>query len=739
MGYNSRSKEGDRQKMIAILAEKPDVAKKIAAALGGIRDGKDVIPFEKLTANGKKVSALMSRDGYLVTEFRGVPCHVTWALGHLCGLKDAQDYDPSYKSWTRLPKPFLPSHYEIKPSGKDAPARLRSIKAVFEKADGIICATDDDREGELIFSYIYEYTGSKKPVWRACFSSMTKEGFLDAFSNLKEGIDRKPIEAAGRMRAIADWVAGINLTVGMTVQNPKEGVVHVGRVQTPTLKIVVDREKEIRSFKPEPFWKIRAEFTTASGETYPAEHETERFKTEQEANAELDRLLREKEKALVESVESKFTKRGAPQLYSLSALQMDANARYGMTLKQTLSAAESLYTKGYTTYPRTTSRYLTEDMLPAVRKALGSLCGMDEYRELIENGRMPGKSKYWFDNSKVDSHFAIIPTGQIPKSLSPQEQKIFDLIARSLIRMMYGPAELKETSVTTVCAGSRFRSKGIEIVSPGWLVVGGSQKETVLPSLSVGEAVTGAFTLERSETKPPVRYTDKTLLSAMITAGKLVDDEELRKILDDPKVNGIGTSATRDSIIESLIQHGYMTRSGKTFEATDKGIALIDSLPVEAVKSPEMTAVWEKRLAEIADGTERPEVFRKDIEQAVTEWCGTIMEKPRGFLKTPAPKMPEGLSCPVCGKPLASLPWGVQCGACGFSVGTVCGKRLAPEEVADLVSKHRTKLIRGFKSKSGKKFDAWLTWNPEEKKIGFEFPKKNFRRSYRKRKPAGGS
>ena len=719
--------------MIAILAEKPDVAKKIAAALGGIRDGNDVIPFEKLNSNGKRISALMNRDGYLETEFGGVPCRVTWALGHLCQLKDAKDYDPTNESWSNMPKPFLPDPYGIKPEGKDAPARLRAIREIFEKADRVICATDDDREGELIFAYIYEYTGCRKPVQRACFSSMTKEGFLDAFSHLIDGKDRKPVEAAGRMRAIADWVTGINLTVCMSVQNRKEGVAHVGRVQTPTLKIVVDREKEIRSFQPEPFWNIKAEFTTAKGETYPAEHEPERFTTEQEADAELARLLKEKNKAAVESVESKCSKRGAPQLYSLSALQMDANARYGMTLKQTLSTAESLYTKGYTTYPRTTSRYLTEDMLPAVRKALGSLCRMDEYRELIENGRMPAKSKYWFDNAKVDSHFAIIPTGQIPKSLNPQEQKIFDLIARSLIRMMYGPAELKETSVTTVCAGSRFRSKGIEIVSPGWLTVGGTQKETFLPSLSAGEAVTGAFTLERSETKPPARYTDKTLLSAMITAGKLVGDEELKKILDDPKVNGIGTSATRDSIIESLIKNGYMTRSGKTFEATDKGIALIDCLPVEAVKSPEMTAVWEKRLAMIADGTEKPEVFQKDIEQAVTDWCAAIMQKPKGFLKVPAPKMPEGLACPVCGKALESLPWGVRCG-CGFSVGTVCGKKLTPEEVSDLVSKHRTKLIRGFKSKAGKKFDAWLTWNAEDQKIGFEFPKRTFRKRYTKKK-----
>ena len=342
--------------MITVLAEKPDVAKRIAAALGGIRDGKDVIPFEKLNSNGKRISALMNRDGYLETEFGGIPCLVTWALGHLCQLKDARDYDPSYESWSKMPKPFLPDPYGIKPEGKDAPGRLKSIKDAFEKADRIICATDDDREGELIFSYIYEYTGCKKPVRRACFSSMTKEGFQDAFAHLIDGKDRKPVEAAGRMRAVADWVTGINLTVCMSVQNRKEGVAHVGRVQTPTLKIVVDREKEIRSFVPEPFWKIRAEFTTAKGETYPAEHETERFQTEQEADAELARLLKEKNRAAVESVESKCTKRGAPQLYSLSALQMDANARYGMTLKQTLSAAESLYTKGYTTYPPATSR-----------------------------------------------------------------------------------------------------------------------------------------------------------------------------------------------------------------------------------------------------------------------------------------------------------------------------------------------------------------------------------------------
>lgn len=769
--------------MICILAEKPDVATKIAAALGGIKgENGTVIPFEKLQSSEKAIRHLR-QNGYLETVFNGERTLVTWGYGHLCELKQAVDYNESYKQWTHIPLPFIPEKYEIK--RKSAPGsfgtnvrnQLATIKELFRQADTVINATDFDREGEVIFSYIYEYLKCRKPVKRVCYSSMTKDGFQTAFSQLKDGSEMRLTEAAGRMRSIADWVVGINLTVAMTVRNPSQGILSVGRVQTPTLKIVVDREKEIRAFKPEPYWTVNAVFTTAAGETYPGTHTRERFTSEREATDELNRLLSEGKNATVTDITQKSVKRYTPHLYSLAALQMDANARYGMTLKQTLDAAQSLYSDGYTTYPRTSSQYLTEDMYPTVIKVLYALKENPQYTHWIEGRNKPAKSKYWFDDSKVDSHFAIIPTGVRPPDgkLGTYEARVYDLICKSVIRMLYGPAELEQTKVITTAAGADFVSNGSVVKDPGWMAVDGMTNETVLPPLKKGDAVSGAYTSERKETKPPKRYTDKTLLAAMIAAGKDLEDEELKQILADPSVGGIGTGATRDAIIETLIMRDYMVRKQKVFYATERGIALIDALPLEDVKSPAMTAVWEKRLANIQKGTEDAAVFQRELETTLIAWCGAFRALPKGFFndalknaeallgmgesaddtgetddnnnppngndgnKNPASgnaagaNKPKGrggssavsLFCPRCGSPMKKLSWGWACTnpkeQCGFTVGSICSKKLTDNQVGQLLTKGRTAQIAGFKSKAGKSFSAALKLNPETKKIEFDF------------------
>ncbi len=708
--------------MITVLAEKPDVGIRIAAALGGIRTSDGVISFEQLNSRKREIRR-ETEKGYLDTVFEGGPCRVTWGFGHLCRLKEAYEYDPAYRNWRSLPSPFIPGSYEIIPGGKKAAGQLRLIRRLFSESDQIINATDYDREGEVIFSYIYQYTKCTRPVKRACCSSLTEQGLKKAFSELRDGAEMKFTDLAGRMRGIADWIVGINLTVAMSLKNPGNGVLSVGRVQTPTLRMVTDRELEIRNFRPEPYWTISAVFTTARGETYKGAHAAGRFRDKESLEREMARLGENAERATVKGIRKETVKKWMPHLYSLSTLQMGANSRYGMTLKQTLDAAQSLYSKGLTTYPRTTSCYLTEDMLPSVRKVLAILARDPEYAPLIGDRTLSGKSRYWFDNSKVESHFAIVPTGAKPGKLSPAEERIYDMICRSVIRMLYGPAELEETKVETDVSGSLFRSSGTVVLDPGWMAVDGvPSRYAPLPSLTEGESVKGAFSCAEEMTKPPERYTDRTLLAAMISAGKLLDDAELRAVLEDPERAGIGTSATRDSIIETLIRREYIVREKKTLRATQKGIDLISSFPVETVKSPEMTAVWEKRLNGIAAGSENAEVFRRDIERELVNWCGTIRSSPSGSIR---PEEKEALLCPACKRELKKKPWGYVCpaagGGCGFSIGKTAKKQLADNQIRTLLTKGRTGVLSGFVSKNGKRFRAALKWDPESSRVAFVF------------------
>lgn len=719
--------------MITILAEKPDVGNKIAAALDRITlaGGKEV-GFAALKSNEKAVKAQQAKDGFLKISYAGEECYVTWGFGHLVQLKDARDYNPAYKNWRSMPKPFIPKPYELKlrENGNSFDARTKKqfalIKKLFQKSDRIINATDFDREGEVIFSYIYELAGCTKPVQRVCFASQTKDGITDAFAKLKDRSEVLNIEAAGRMRGIADWVVGINLTVAMTLrQHVKGEVLSIGRVQTPTLKMLVDRELQIRNFKPETYWTLDATFRTKAGESYTATHREKRFSDRAAVDAILKKI--DGKPGTVSEITEKREERTPPQLYSLSALQMDANAKFGMTLKETLNAAQALYDGGYTTYPRTDSRYLTEDMVPTVNRVLDSLAKDEAYAPLID-GRPRSFAKWrYFNDKKVESHFAIIPTTSRPKSLSGHQAKIYDLICKSVICMLYGNAVLNRTTVTTSVEGGDFTTSGSSIVEPGFMAVTGKDKETSLPKLSKGETVVGRYEVKEKQTEPPKHYTDKTLLAAMIAAGKELEDEELKKILADPSVAGIGTPATRDAIIETLITRGYAERNKKTLSATDRGIALIQSLTVESIKSPALTAKWEKRLHEIERGNEDPARFLDDIERTVTVWCGEIKDAPvteQWNVETPSA---EPIPCPVCGKPMKAYDWGYGCSGykegCKFSVGTICKKKLTENQLRKLVTERDTGLISGFKSKANKPFRAHLILD-EQNKIMFKFEDK---------------
>jgi DNA topoisomerase-3 len=501
----------------------------------------------------------------------------------------------------------------------------------------------------------------------------------------------------------------------MSLKYPNSGILSVGRVQTPTLAILVQREREILSFKSKPFYVVSALFQKKSGETYRGEHQKKRFETRPEAESVL-RDINGKD-GTVTDVASKTAYKEAPLLYSLSALQMDANELYGLTADQTLTAAQKLYDGGFTTYPRTDTQYLTEDMEQVVDRVLDMLGKTPEFGGFVKGRSRKIEKKRYFDDSKVNSHFAIIPTEQTPRGLSGHTEKLYGLIARSVVRMIYPAAKIEKTTVITEVSGHNFVSNGTVIIDPGWLAVGGKLKEETLPPLSENEKVSGEYELKEGKTEPPKRYTDKTLIAAMKTAGKELTDAELKKILADPSVQGIGTEATRANIIKTLELRDYIERNGKNIVPTERGIMLIDALPVPDLKSPELTAKWEKRMSLIEKKKDTFEDFMSGIGKLTGEWCGMI----GSAVSIPSPSSPSGVSvpkpgsggCPVCGKPVRKLAWGWSCSGytegCVFKFGnTICKKKLTDRQAGDLIEKGETPLIKGFTSKAGKKFDAKL-------------------------------
>lgn len=720
--------------MILIYAEKADMGKKIAAALDCITlpSGKR-IQFDELEKYEKQISEAQ-RQGYFSIRYNGEPCKVTWGSGHVCGLKQAADYNPEYRLWSKLPVPFIPQKYEIMALiGKRNPAadktRMQRFRELFREADLIINATDFDREGEVIFGYLYEFLKCRKLFKRAHFTSQTKDGIREGFRNLKSAAEIKNMEMSGRARGIADFDIGSNLTAQCTLKFGKRGEVwSVGRVQTATLNFFVNREREIRNFKSEPFWTVQALFTTDAGEQYKGTHTTKRFSTKPEAEEILKKICGRT--GTVVEKEILHTKRAVPLLYSLSSLQMDANEQYGYTLDETLKTAQWLYDKEYTTYPRSKSQYLNDDMQSTVTQVLDALEGVSMYEPLI-SGKSRVYEKRFFDSSKVKSHFAIIPTGKIPTSLTDMQAKIYDLICLSVIRMLYREAKIDKTNIITEVAGEQFASSGSVIMDKGWMAVGDvSVKEEVMPNLSEGDIVRGEYSLGEGKTHPPKRYDDKSIVVAMKTAGKTLENTELKKILEDPEVEGIGTEATRANIIETLIARGYIERKGKQFYATERGEFLIDNLPVEELKSAEITAQWEKRLSNIADGKESYDSFIQDIEEATRTWSLRIKEETVSLKKedTAASKPTTGLICPLCKKgELVKHDWGWGCSEYNKGSGCKCsfnnkvlGKTISDSAFSDLINKGETRKLSGFVSKrTGKKFDARLILR--DNKIGFSF------------------
>ena len=595
-----------------IIAEKPSVANDIARALGGFA----------------KKSDYFESDKYVLSS----------AVGHLLELVLPEEYDVKKGKWSFAKLPVIPPHFDLSPIERSQP-RLNVLLRLIKRKDvaGIINACDAGREGELIFRYLLQHARAKKPIERLWLQSMTQQSIRDGFAGLRPDKHLLPLADAAKSRSEADWLVGINGTRAMTAFNSKEGgfyLTTVGRVQTPTLAILVEREDKIRAFTPRDYWEVLARFGAKDGE-YAGRWFNPGFKKDEDAERKPERLWDAaaasqivaacRGKKGIATEESKPTTQLSPLLFDLTSLQREANGRFGFPARMTLSLAQALYEKHKVlTYPRTDSRALPEDYLPTVKdtlKALGESTTFSAFsRQILKQGWVK-PNKRIFDNTKISDHFAIIPTLQTPKHLNEAEQKLYDLVVRRFLAVFYPAAEYLQTTRLTKIGGQHFKTEGKVLQSAGWLAVYGravGEDEKTLPAIEQGEqmSVLGVAG-QANQTKPPPRYTEATLLSAMEGAGKLVEDDELRAAME---AKGLGTPATRAAIIEGLIREEYVLREGRELVPTPKAFSLmfaLHMLGIVELASPELTGEWEYRLKLIEQGKLSRHEFMKQISELV--------------------------------------------------------------------------------------------------------------------------
>ena len=697
--------------MIVIYAEKASLAKAIAAAMNA---GKRIAHPKEPTI------------GHYEFTFNGLPAVLCHGVGHLCQLADAKSYGEQYTKWDLNIYPCIPEKYEVIVKDKTK-ACFDYVKGFFQKADLIINATDPDREGELIFAYIYEAMNCTKPWKRAWIEDLTPQKIRYAFCHLRDSSEVLNIQKAGKARSIADWVCGINLTIAATKKLSSKDMLSVGRVQTPVLAMVVEREKKIVNHIKTPFWKLLADFTTENGK-FTAEYEKGQFDDENKAKEILAECTG-KGTVLSKSVKKKSV--GQPLLFNATLLQATAGKKLGWDLKKTVAVMQELYEHKFMSYPRTSSEHLTVAMQPEVTATLRKLFQLPEYAEYaIPEDQWQGYTKRHFDDSKVDSHPAIIPTMNVPKDLSElsnDEKQLYDLLVKSLIRIVYPKAELEDTTVILNVNGNKFKATGSIITNNGWYAVDAMpDKKATLPPINEGESYPGKYSLKQGFTEPPKRYTEPDLITAMETAGKNIEDEEARSLMKLEN-KGLGTAATRAAIVNSLFSRNYLAKKGKSIYPTEKGIFIIDTLPVDELKSAELTGLWEKRLHEISIGNEDYNSFVSDIEKTVRDWYQKITDS----MSTKYSDKTDNQVCPFCGARVIKGKFGYFCSGkkdngCKFFVPSeICGKSISDVQARRLIEKGKTTLIKGLKSKSGKEFDAYLVVDKKQGKIVFEFPPQN--------------
>jgi len=705
-----------------IIAEKPSVAVDIAKALGGFKRHDDYYESDQFVLSS--------------------------AVGHLLELAVPQEYEVARGKWTFAQLPHLPPRFALAPIERNE-NRLKALQKLIKRKDidRLINACDAGREGELIFRNIAAFTGAKQPISRLWLQSMTPAAIRDGFARLRSDADMRPLADASICRSEADWLVGINGTRAMTAFNNKTGGFNkttVGRVQTPTLAIVVEREQRIRAFQPKDYWEVHASFEAASG-PYDGRWFDEQFSREKAgANGDKEDLKSERiwDRSRAEAIrarclgrpgvvteESKPTTQLSPLLYDLTSLQREANSRFGFAAASTLKIAQALYEKHKVlTYPRTDSRALPEDYLPTVRGTLESLqqgAHGGFAKQILDQGWLK-PNKRIFNNAKVSDHFAIIPTPLAPKHLAEAEQKIYDLVTKRFLAVFYPAAEFLVTTRITRVENEPFKTEGKVLVNAGWLAVYGREVEDGdaprLPRVTPGESVaTVDVRVDACQTKPPARFTEATLLSAMEGAGKLVEEDELRQAMAE---KGLGTPATRAQIIEGLIAESYLLRHGKELQPTAKAFSLmvlLNGLGVESLTKPELTGNWEYKLKQMERGHLQRDVFMQEIRSLAED----IVRRAKAYEHDTIPGDFGVLQarCPKCGGEVYENYKKFQCQSPGCDFGLwkiISGRQFEPEEIEQVITHGRVGPLQGFRSKLGKAFAAVIKLSPEHR-LEFDF------------------
>jgi len=725
-----------------VVAEKPSVARDLATALpGSFKQGKD--------------KAFLEGDDYVIT----------WAVGHLVGLAEPDAYDPKLKKWRFADLPIVPDEFKLVPNDERAAKQLKVIhrQMAREDVDLVINACDAGREGELIFAYVYDTAKVKPPVKRLWLSSMTRKAIEDAFGRLRAGEEMRSLEDAARSRSEADWIVGMNATraASIRLRASFDGAVSLGRVQTPTLALVARREEEIRAFKPEPYWLVEAKFAApgpaptadrpdgsgGAGGASPSRNYSGRYmggkRIEEGEAAKIVEACKGQDGTITKLEKKKETEK-AQLLYDLTSLQRHANTLHGFSARRTLAAAQKLYEEHKAlTYPRTNSRYLTGDMVPDIKDVAELVGHNPNYRKASEY--VVGLSELPLgrvvDDSKVQDHHAIIPTKSEHdlSKMGADELKVYDLVVKRFLAVFHPDAEFERTRVETTVQEHVFRTSGRVLVVAGWRSVYGQEVQgegkpeddsggdQLLPKLERDEVVATLLVESlRKETQPPRRYTEASLLAAMETAGKDIEDVDLREAMKD---SGIGTPATRASIIERLLAVGYIERDGRALHATEKGVQVIRLLGQHALTSPELTGDWEHRLGLIEQGEDSRPAFMKDISKFIGETVEEL-DKLKGVKIERAKLGP----CPVCGREVVENRKGYSCWSredpgCGFVIWKQKARKNLPVSVAkELMASLKesidrgderpvgrtAKQVTGFKGRSGRSFRAKLKIEPRD-------------------------
>ena len=670
------------------IAEKPSVAKDIAEVIG----------------------AKQRNDGY----WEGNGYRVTWTFGHLCTLKEPHDYDENWKWWNLNTLPIIPKQFGVKVM-EDAGVQkqFHVISRLVQECEEVINCGDAGQEGELIQRWVLLKAKCKVPIKRLWISSLTTESIEEGFKTLKDGQLYDRLYQAGSARAIGDWLLGINATRLFTKRfGQGKATLSIGRVQTPTLAMIVQRQKEIDAFRSEDYWELKTLYRETEFLC-----QIDRLKSEDKAQKGLAYL--QQSPFEVTSFEQKEGKEGNPRLFDLTALQVEANKKLGFSADETLKLIQNLYEKKLVTYPRVDTTYLSEDIYPKIPGILKGMTYYSRFTEFLLSKPIP-KSKQVFDNKKVTDHHAIIPTGISPSGINPAEHQIYDLIARRFISVFYPECIVSNTTVLGKVNQLEFKATGKQILSPGWRVIYDenkkeqSEEERIMPTFVEGESGPHEPFVHQGKTSPPKPHTEATLLRAMETAGKQVEDEEMRELLKD---NGIGRPSTRANIIETLFRRKYIAKQRKNIVATQTGIDLIDTIENELLKSAELTGEWERKLRLIEKGEYELEVFKSELIKMVSDLCDEVKynskrviqiveevpveEKPKP-MRTPKEKVDlESLHCPKCKtEKLMRGKSAIGCSnfkVCGFKIPfEILGKKITEAQMITLLEKGKTPKIKGF-------------------------------------------